>query len=97
MIEEDQSQWLAFLGSELDFLDIFPVAVHRARRSSTASCEPALAARGIQHESLLRPKSWWVYFNMEDPVVGGYTPERIALRRAIGDGLRQRRLASACC
>ena len=24
------------------------------------------------------------YFNMDDPVVGGYTPERVALRRAIG-------------
>jgi ABC-type transport system substrate-binding protein len=24
------------------------------------------------------------FFNMEDPVVGGYTPERVALRRAIG-------------
>ena len=23
------------------------------------------------------------YFNMEDPVVGGYTPEKVALRRAI--------------
>ena len=30
--------------------------------------------------------SWWNYFNMEDPVVGGYTPEKIALRRAIGMG-----------
>ncbi len=24
------------------------------------------------------------YFNMEDPVVGGYSPEKVALRRAIG-------------
>ena len=29
----------------------------------------------------------YCYFNMEDPVVGGYTPERIALRRAIVMGL----------
>ena len=32
---------------------------------------------------LLRPNTRWTYFNMEDPVVGGYTPEKIALRRAI--------------
>ena len=24
------------------------------------------------------------YFNMEDPVVGGYSPDKVALRRAIG-------------
>jgi ABC-type transport system substrate-binding protein len=24
------------------------------------------------------------YFNMEDPIVGGYTPEKVALRRAVG-------------
>ena len=23
---------------------------------------------------LLRPNTWWTYFNMDDPVVGGYTP-----------------------
>jgi ABC-type transport system substrate-binding protein len=32
---------------------------------------------------LLRPNSWWVYFNMQDPVVGGYDTAKIALRRAI--------------
>ncbi len=25
----------------------------------------------------------YMYFNMEDPVIGGYTPEKVALRRAI--------------
>jgi ABC-type transport system substrate-binding protein len=27
------------------------------------------------------------FFNLDDPVVGGYTPEKVALRRAIGLGL----------
>jgi ABC-type transport system substrate-binding protein len=47
---------------------------------------PALAAKGIRHQTLLRPNVYFALFNMEDPVVGGYTPERIALRRAIGMG-----------
>jgi peptide/nickel transport system substrate-binding protein len=34
----------------------------------------------------LRPNTRWTYFNMEDPVVGGYTPPQIALRRAISMG-----------
>ena len=41
---------------------------------------------GVRHEVLLRPNTRWTYFNMEDPVVGGYTPEKIALRRAISMG-----------
>jgi ABC-type transport system substrate-binding protein len=45
-----------------------------------------LAARGIRHEVLMRPNVRYTYFNMEDPVVGGYTPDRIALRRAIAMG-----------
>ncbi len=45
---------------------------------------PELASKGIRHEILLRPNTWWTYFDMEDPVVGGYTPDKIALRRAIG-------------
>jgi ABC-type transport system substrate-binding protein len=30
-----------------------------------------------------RPDVVYTYFNMDDPVVGGYTPEKVALRRAI--------------
>jgi ABC-type transport system substrate-binding protein len=45
---------------------------------------PNLARLGVQ----LRPDevAWITYttFNMQDPVVGGYTPEKVALRRAIG-------------
>ena len=32
----------------------------------------------------VQPSITFAFFNMEDPVVGGYTPEKIALRRAIG-------------
>ena len=38
------------------------------RDACSARCEPALA---------------YAYFNMDDPVVGGYTPDKIALRRAM--------------
>ena len=38
------------------------------------------------HDVLIRPNTYWTYFNMKDPVVGGYTPDRIALRRAIAMG-----------
>jgi ABC-type transport system substrate-binding protein len=38
----------------------------------------------FRNASQVNSDSAYVYFNMEDPVVGGYTPDKVALRRAIG-------------
>ncbi|MET0917888.1 MAG: ABC transporter substrate-binding protein [Burkholderiales bacterium] len=85
VIEEGQAQWLAFLNREVELLERLPPAfVDEAL--ADGRLKPALAAKGIRHEMLLRPNTWWTYFNMDDPVVGGYTPVRIALRRAISMG-----------
>jgi len=86
IIEEGQARWLAFLNRELDFLDILPIEFTEQALDARGNLQPELARRGIVHDVLLRPNTWWFYFNMEDPVVGGYTPEKIALRRAIGMG-----------
>ncbi len=85
VIEEGQSTWLAFANRELDLLERLPPEfVDQALTGG--KLKPELAAKGVQHRTLLRPNTWWTYFNMEDPIVGGYTPEKIALRRAIGMG-----------
>jgi len=42
-----------------------------------------LERRGIQMEQVAAFDVTYAYFNMEDPVVGGYAPEKVALRRAI--------------
>jgi ABC-type transport system substrate-binding protein len=86
IIEEGQARWLAFLNRELDFLDILPIEFTEQALDARGNLRPELASRGIVHDVLLRPNTWWFYFNMEDPIVGGYTPEKIALRRAIGMG-----------
>ncbi len=44
---------------------------------------PNLRKRGIQMAQVPGLDLTFAYFNMEDPVVGGYTPEKVALRRAI--------------
>ena len=82
VIEEGQPRWLAFLNNEIDVIEILPeefadVAVPNGRIA------PNLAKRGIRLDREAKPDVWFTYFNMEDPVVGGYTPEKIALRRAI--------------
>jgi ABC-type transport system substrate-binding protein len=84
VIEEGQARWLAFANREIDFLDILPIDFTEQALDANGRVLPALAGRGIVHDVLLRPNTWWFYFNMEDPVVGGYTREKIALRRAIG-------------
>ena len=85
VIEEGQAVWLAFVNRELDVLERIP-ADFIDQALLDGKLRPELAAKGMRHEALLRPNTRWTYFNMEDPVVGGYTPEKIALRRAIGMG-----------
>ncbi len=84
IIEEDQPNWLAFLNGELDYAALpYPFAPFALPNGRIA---PSLARQGISAHLLLRPDVIYTYFNMEDPVVGGYTPDKVALRRAIGLG-----------
>ncbi|MBX7230408.1 MAG: bicyclomycin resistance protein [Burkholderiaceae bacterium] len=82
IIEEQQPRWLAFLNEEHDFLeqlpnDFAPIAIPNNELA------PHLKKRGIGFSRQAAPDIRITYFNMEDPVVGGYTPEKVALRRAI--------------
>ena len=45
--------------------------------------KPEFATRGIVLGRGVQPTVVYTYFNMEDPIVGGYTNDKIALRRAI--------------
>ncbi len=49
----------------------------------TASSSPISPSSGIGVGTGIQPAIVYTYFNMEDPVVGGYTTDKIALRRAI--------------
>jgi ABC-type transport system substrate-binding protein len=85
IIEEGNPVWLAFANRELDLLTAIPASLVD-RALVNGKLRPELAGQGIRHQALLRPNTRWAYFNMEDPVVGGYTPEKVALRRAISMG-----------
>jgi oligopeptide transport system substrate-binding protein len=45
--------------------------------------KPEFIAKGINYQRTLEPLLGFNYFNMDDPVVGGYSLEKNALRRAI--------------
>jgi ABC-type transport system substrate-binding protein len=82
IIEASQPRWLAFLNAELDYLSVPGEFANLAAPNNRLA--PNLAKQGVQLYRTLLPDRVLLYFNMEDPVVGGYTAERVALRRAIG-------------
>lgn len=82
IIEENQPRWLAFLNEELDLMNGLPLDFVQTAVPN-GQLAPNLARRGIRMERMLGSDVTLTYFNMEHPVVGGYTPEKVALRRAV--------------
>jgi ABC-type transport system substrate-binding protein len=85
IIEESQPRWLAFLQGELDILDPVPVDLTRVA-APNGRLAPFLERRQIKATFTPMSDITLSYFNMEHPLVGGYTPERVALRRAVALG-----------
>jgi ABC-type transport system substrate-binding protein len=85
IIEESQPRWLAFLGNEHDLMERLPAAYVNVAIPQN-KLAPNLQKRGIQMQRNLLGDVTFSYFGMENPIVGGYTPEKIALRRAIAMG-----------
>jgi ABC-type transport system substrate-binding protein len=81
VIEESQPRWLSFLNGQTDLVvvpqDFGPQAMPGGRLA------PHLAKRGMQGWRVLTPSTQFTFFNMDHPLVGGYTPDKVALRRAI--------------
>jgi len=82
IIEETNPRLLMFSAGELDILEV-PGDVAPKMIDSKGNLLPEFAARGMRLERATELAVTFAYFNMEDPVVGGYSPEKIALRRAI--------------
>ncbi len=92
IIEETQPRWLAFLNKQLDFINVPSEYVNQSMPNGVVA--PNLARQGIAAYRVLNPDSAFHFFNMEDPVVGGYEPHKVALRRAIALGTDLERLIS---
>ncbi len=83
IIEESQPRWLSFLNGQADLMERLPneFAPQAIPNNRLA---PNLAKRGIgMDQSPLVDITLAALFNQDNPVVGGYTPEKVALRRAI--------------
>ncbi len=90
IIEEDQPRWLTFLNEQIDLISGKYGSVPGTFVSlamPNGKIAPNLAKRGIGGRQQVNPEVVIYYFNMEDPVVGGYTPDKVALRRAVSLGM----------
>jgi ABC-type transport system substrate-binding protein len=81
IIEASQPRWLAFLNNETDWVNVPLEFLNMAVPAGVPA--PWIAKRGMRYIPEVEPDVTYVYWNMKDPVFGGYTPERIALRRAV--------------
>jgi ABC-type transport system substrate-binding protein len=84
VINESQPRWLAFLNGEQDTVNVPLEFVNIA--APNGHIAPALARKGIELDRMINPDVVVTFFNMDNPVVGGYAPEKVALRRAISLG-----------
>jgi ABC-type transport system substrate-binding protein len=82
IIEEPQPRWLAFLNGEHDLIDRVP-AEYVNIAAPEGRLAPNLQKKKMQLDRTQEFDLAFFYFGMTHPVVGGYTPEKVALRRAI--------------
>ena len=82
VIEAPQPLLLAFDSGALDVLEL-PFELAAKAVDSSGHLLPRYADQGVTLQRVVDLYLGYLFFNMDDPVVGGDTPERLALRRAI--------------
>ncbi len=87
IIEESQPRWLAFLGGETDYANVPSDYIGSAFPGGKLA--PNLVKQGLHGERFIETDLVFMYFNLDDPLMGGKTPfaaDKVALRRAIALG-----------
>jgi ABC-type transport system substrate-binding protein len=81
ILEEAQPRLLTFDSGKLDLVEV-PFAL-AGNVLANDVLRPEYAKRGVRLHRQIEPSLQFTFFNLDNPVVGGYGPEKIALRRAI--------------
>jgi ABC-type transport system substrate-binding protein len=76
---------LGFLNGEYDYIEQVPESMTDMVIEG-GKLKPQLAARGMQLYRFPVLQTYYMWMNMQDPLVGGYSKEKVALRRAISLG-----------
>ncbi|NCX62171.1 MAG: heme-binding protein, partial [Betaproteobacteria bacterium] len=82
IIEEPQSAWLAFSSKSIDSIAVPPSFIEKALDANNRLL-PNWVDQGVGMYRSVEPDIRYQFFNLKDPVIGGYSKEKIALRRAI--------------
>ncbi len=82
IIEEDQSRWLAFNQKELDYLAL-PATFRPQVFNADNKLNQEWIDQGVTLFRAIDPDISYTFFNFRDPLVGGFSKEKIALRRAV--------------
>jgi ABC-type transport system substrate-binding protein len=80
--EEFQGRMLGFLSGGYDYVEQVPESM-TDMVVSRGELKPELAAKGIRMVRFPVLQTYYMWMNMEDPVLGGYGKDKVALRRAI--------------
>ena len=81
IMEEDQSRLLAFQGGELDLMNLEGPLAPKVLNGGTLT--PEMQKKGVKLSRFVDAEILYHYWNLLDPVVGGVSKEKIALRRAM--------------
>jgi ABC-type transport system substrate-binding protein len=82
IIEESQSRFLAFERKELDYMALPATFVDQVLDESN-NLKQKWVDQGVSLFRAIDPSVGYTFFNFRDPLVGGFSKEKIALRRAI--------------
>jgi ABC-type transport system substrate-binding protein len=80
--EEFQGRMLGFLNAEYDYLEQVPESMTEMVIKD-GKLKPDLAARGMELYRFPVLQTYYMWMNMQDPLIGGYGKDKLALRRAI--------------
>jgi ABC-type transport system substrate-binding protein len=81
IIEEGQAELLAFRQGQLDVLRLTNSFAPTVLPGDKVA--PDLAEKGVRLDRITEAEATYTLFNMKDPVIGGFSKDKIALRRAI--------------
>ena len=81
VMEEGQSRWLSFIKDEIDLFALDGELTVQALQNG--KLKPELAKKGVHLSRITDPSIDYHYWNMQNPVVGGMSKDKIALRRAM--------------
>ena len=84
IVEEEQSRWLAFDTGQFDF-DMLSKSMAPTVLDGM-QLKPKYASQGILLDTYVAPEFTQTILNMRDPIIGGNSKEKVALRRAIAMG-----------